>query len=100
MKDLRFSVGEIAVYVVPNSQLGMGYVGAVVVVIGVGPWEPGEIFGIGGEVNEAGGRRDYCIELPDRRCGLVNDWQLRKLDPLAESEGLLRNTDVCEEAIA
>lgn len=87
--SLRFKAGDLAVYAVPRSCAGLEYVGQVVEVVAVGPWNAGEVFD-GQPFKRAS---DYVVEAEDGCLGETADWQLRSLDPPLEPLSLTLKCD-------
>lgn len=86
---MRFEQGELARFVVAATQSGLRYANTVVEVLFVGRFQVGEIIG---------GKRvpypaDYGIRFHDGVEGLVDDYQLQKIDPEEEPKSLTRSKE-------
>ena len=99
MSRLRFKAGDLAEIVVARVPADFPYIGSIVVVAVVGPFDRREGIRYRGARHTFPLASDYLVETVDT-FGVVCDWQLRPITPPAEPATLTRCTDLQEPVTA
>src|ERR1700761_9357172 len=92
MSNLRFKVGDPAIFAFASDASGAEHEGSIVEVFLVGPFVPGDLVNLLGVERAIGTPGDYIIRWPETTAGgIVKDWQLRRLDAGDEPSSLSRS---------
>jgi hypothetical protein len=97
MSDLRFKVGELAIFAIARDISSQDHMGQQCEIYYIGPFQAGERLAhptMQGYTNVLADA-DYVVVFADGLAGAPKDYQLRKIDPPTEPAGL-RRTDKIE----